>query len=610
MASLPLTPTPNPHTSPINSTKTSKSPKSAPISPNGTHEEFKDHQLLYKAYYHDISSLCKDGKIKESVTLLAEMEYNNLQIGPEIYGELLQACVSERALITGQQVHARILKNGDFFSRNVYIETKLLIFYAKCDDSDVANRLFRRLRKQNVFAWAALIGLNCRLGFTEEALSGYCKMLENGYLPDNFVIPNALKACGALQVINYGKGIHGYVIKMGFEDCVFVSSSLIDMYGKCGVLEHSRKVFDYIPERNVVTWNSIIASYVQNGMNKEAIEVFYNMRTEGIEPTRVTIASFLSASANLLAISEGKQGQAIAVLIGLDLDNILGSSLLNFYSKIGLINEADLVFSKMIEKDEVAWNLLITSYIQHGQIESALKACHLMSLANLRFDSVTLSSILSISAITSNMKLGKEGHCYCIRKNLESDIAVTSSIIDMYAKCERIDYARRVFDFTTKRDLTIWNKLLAAYAEMGMSGEALKLFYHMQLDSVPPNLISWHSIILGFLRNGQINEAKDMFSQMKSLGFQPNFITYTTMISGLAENGYGYESILLFKQMQEENIQPNGEIIMGLLSAARNIPSLKYERAIHGYITRHGFHMSDEILKCLFDMYARSGDIS
>ncbi|KAA8523064.1 hypothetical protein F0562_009487 [Nyssa sinensis] len=610
MASLPVSSTtPNLHTPRIRTIKDAKSIQFTPTQLTKLQENDKNHRILYKSYVKHISSLCKDAQIQEAVDLITEMESKNLQIGPEVYGELLQGCVYERDLFTGQQIHAKIIKNGEFFTTNEYIETKLVIFYAKCDFSEIATRLFCRLRRQNVFSWAAIIGLNCRIGLSEEALLGFCEMQENGFLPDNFVIPNALKACGALQLIGFGKGVHSYVLKMEFKGCVFVASSLVDMYGKCGFLVDARKVFDDMVERNVVAWNSMIVSYVQNGMNKEAIEVFCDMRVEGVGPTRVTLASFLSASANLNALPEGKQGHAISILSGLDLDNILGSSIINLYSKVGLIEEAELVFSRILERDVVTWNLLISCYVQHGLVENALNLCRLMRLENFRFDSVTLASILSASADTSNIKLGKECHSYCIRNNLESDVVVSSSIIDMYAKCKIINDARQVFNSTTQRDLVLCNTLLAAYAELGLIGDALKLFYQMQLESIPPNVISWNSVILGFLRNGQVNEAKDMFSQMQSLGFQPNLITWTTLICGLAQNGLGSESVMFFQQMLEAGIQPNIVSIIGVLSACTNITSLQFGRAIHGYIMRQELHFSVSVATSLVDMYAKCGSL-
>lgn len=556
-----------------------------------------------------MSSLCKQGQIQEAVDLVTEMELKNLEIEPEIFSELLQGCVYERALSTGQQIHARIIKNGESFARNEYIETKLVIFYAKCNLFELANSLFRTVSIKNVFSWAAIIGLNCRMGFHEEALLGLCEMLEDEFLPDNFVVPNALKACGALRWIGLGKGVHGYVVKIGFGGCVFVASSLVDMYGKCGVLKDARKVFDGMLEKNVVTWNSVMVNYVQNGLNEEAIKVFYDMRIGGIEPTRVTVSSFLSASANIRAIEEGKQGHAVAVVCGLEMDTILGSSIINFYSKVGLMEEAELAFSRMLEKDVVTWNLIISGYVQTGDVDRALNMCHQMRLGNLRFDSVTLSSLISASADTSNLKLGREGHCYCIRNELESDVVVATSIVDMYAKCERIDSARQVFDSAGKRDLVFWNTMLAAYAELGLSGEALKLFYQMQLEGVRPNVVSWNSVILGFLKNGQVNEAKGMLLQMQSSGVQPNLITWTSLISGLAKNGLGTEAIVVFQQMQEAGIRPNAVSIVSLLSACTNMALLWYGKAIHGYLIRNYLFLSIPLVTSLVDMYAKCGNI-
>ncbi|XP_043726126.1 pentatricopeptide repeat-containing protein At5g55740, chloroplastic [Telopea speciosissima] len=602
MASLPVPALSNPHFSHFKSTQTRKF--------LNLHEIEKTSQIPYKSYFHHISSLCKEGQIHDAFSALTEMESGNLLIGPEIYGELLQGCVYERAVFTGQQIHARLIKNGDFFFKNEYIETKLVVFYAKCLLSDFATDLFLRARKQNVFSWAAMIGLHCGVGSYKEALLGFCQMLYNGVSPDNFVVPNALKACSALQLIGFGKGIHGYVLKMGFDYCVFVESSLIDMYGKCGFLEDAQKVFDAMSERNAVAWNSLIVSYVQNGMNEETVDVFNDMRLQGIEPTRVTISSFLTASANLEALVEGRQAHAIAALSGLELDNILGTSLINFYSKVGLVKDAELIFSRMVDKDVVTWNLLISGYVQDGQVDKALNMCCKMRMENLRFDSVTLTSVLSASADLRNLELGKAAHCYCIKNNLESDVVVASSIVDMYAKSQRIGNARQVFDTTVHRDMVLWNTLISAYAEVGLIGEALKLFYQMQFEGVPPNLASWNSIILGFLRNDQVDEAKDMFSQMRSTRMLPNLITWTTLISGLAQNGHWYDAILFFQEMQSVGIKPNTVSSVCMLSTCIDIVSLRYGRTIHGYVQRHELSSCISVATSLVDMYAKCGNIN
>ncbi|KDO80388.1 hypothetical protein CISIN_1g035503mg [Citrus sinensis] len=554
MASFTFTTPPNPK---FSHTKPQKPLKLSQTHLTKLRESDNSYESLYKSYFHQISSLSKEKQIREAVDLLTEMKCRNFQIGPEIYGELLQGCVYKRDMYTGQQIHARILKNGDFFARNEYVETKLVVFYAKCDALDVASRLFCRLRVKNVFSWAAIIGLNCRVGLSEKALIGFVEMQEDGVSPDNFVLPNVLKACGALGWVGFGRAVHGYVLKVGFDGCVFVASSLIDMYGKCGDLEEARKVFDGMIARNVVAWNSMIVGYVQNGLNEEAIRVFYEMTLEGVEPTRVSVTSILSASANLDALDEGKQAHAVAVINGMELDNVLGSSIINFYSKVGLLEDAEVVFSRMVERDIVTWNLLIASYVQSGQ----------------------------------------------------SDVVVASSIVDMYAKCERIDNAKQVFNSIILRDVVLWNTLLAAYADLGRSGEASRLFYQMQLEGISPNIISWNSVILGFLRNGQMNEAKDMFLQMQSLGVQPNLITWTTLISGLTQNSCGNEAILFFQEMLETGIKPSTTTITCALSACTDVASLRNGRAIHGYLIRHDLCLPTPIVTSLVDMYAKCGNI-
>ncbi|CAI9100247.1 OLC1v1037200C1 [Oldenlandia corymbosa var. corymbosa] len=572
-------------------------------------EVHSQSSIHYASCLSQISSLCKDGQLQEAADLLTEMELKNLNVGPDIYGELLQGCVYGRDLSLGQQFHSRIIKLGEPFSKNDFIETKLLILYAKCDLVSTSCHLFCRLGEKNVFSWAAIIGLYSRLGRSEDALLAFVDMHEDGILGDNFVVPNVLKACGSLKCIEFGRVVHGYLIKLGLNECVFVSSSLVDMYGKCAVLVDARKVFDGMAERNVVAWNSMIVSYVQNGFNQEAIELFYDMRVGDIEPTRVTVSSFLSASANLCAVEEGKQGHALAILNGLPLDIILGSSVVNFYAKVGLFEDAERVFHRIVEKDVVTWNLLISSYLQYGFPDYALSLCRQMRIEGFMFDSITLSSILTTSADMRDVRLGKEGHCYCIRNHFDPDVVVASSIVDMYAKCERIQDARRVFDSTAGKDTVLWNTMLSAYAELGLAGETMKLFYQMQLDEVPQNVVSRNLILLGFLRNGQVSEAIDMFSEMVAIGVEPNLVTYTTLISGLSQNGHGHEAIMMLQQMLRAGFLPNVLSLCSALSACADIASLRYGRAIHGYFIRRNLPFSVSITTALVDMYSKCGSL-
>ncbi|PKA51610.1 Pentatricopeptide repeat-containing protein [Apostasia shenzhenica] len=541
--------------------------------------------------------------------LLSEMDSLDINVGTEIFAELLQGCVDIRSLSEGRQIHARLLKSGPFFHKNEYLETKLLVFYAQCDCLVSARELFLRQDRPNVFSWAAMIGLLSRQGFSEEALLYLCKMLENGNFPDNFAIPNALKACSDLGFIDFAKSIHGYAIKLGFSECVYVLSSLVDFYGKCGFLEDAMKVFDEMPERNVITWNSLMVGFIQNSMDEEAAKIFGNLRNDGIQPTRANIASFLSASSNLRALAEGKQGHALAVMLGLELDGILGTSIVNFYCKLGLIEDAELIFYRMMDKDEVTWNVMISGYVDDGQIDRALDTCHQMRRNNLRFDCVTLSLIISACSFSGKLALARACHGYCIRNSIVTDLVVASKIINMYASFDRITCAEKVFNVVKMRDLVMWNAMISAYAQQGLSAKAFQLFHHMQIESVRPNVYSWNSVILGFLQNGNVGKAQDMFLEMKDNGINPDIVTWTTLICGLAQNRYGHDAIRLFNLMHSIGIRPNLVSIIGVLLACGNAASLRYGMIIHGYVIRRGFLPSLSITTSLISTYGKCGSI-
>ncbi|KAK7411240.1 hypothetical protein VNO78_02673 [Psophocarpus tetragonolobus] len=555
-----------------------------------------------------ISHLCKTGRVSEAAESLTQLQ--PLAAGPALYGSLLQTCVYERALPLGTQLHARLIKLGPTFSDNRFLSSKLILLYSKCGHSLAARRLFLDPRNRNVFSWAAVIASLARSGRPRAALAAFVAMqLQDGVFPDNFVLPNVLKACAVLRFIRFGRAVHAFLLKTLLTQCVYVSTGLLDMYGKCGALEDAEKVFAFMPQRNDVAWNSMLVTYAQNGRNEDAVGVFREMRVQGRDVSLVALSGFFTACANLGAVGEGRQGHGLAVVGGLELDSVLGSSIMNFYFKVGLVEEALVVFGNMVVRDVVTWNLVVAGYVRFGMVEKALEMCCLMREEGFGFDSVTVSALLAVAADMRDLGLGVKAHGYCVKNGFDGDVVVLSGIVDMYAKCGRMDCAIRVFGSARKKDIVLWNTMLAACAEQGLSGEALKLFFQMQLESVPPNVVSWNSVIFGFFKNGQVAEARDMFVEMCSSGVVPNLITWTTMMSGLAQNGLGYDAMMVFREMQDVGIRPNSMSIASALVGCTSVALLKYGRAIHGYVLRHDMSQSLHVTTSIMDMYAKCGSL-
>ncbi|RLM93837.1 pentatricopeptide repeat-containing protein [Panicum miliaceum] len=462
-----------------------------------------------------LSQHAHDGALRDAFALVAHAERQSspaaaISVGTEVYASLLQCCVAAGSLRAGRQVHAALVKREPYYCRNAYVGTKLA-FYARCGALADAERAFSELpgRDRNAYAWAAVIGLWSRAGLHARALDGFAAMLEAGVPADNFVLPTVLKACAGLGLFRAGSAR----------------------------VEDARGVFDAMPERNVMSWNSMLMAYIHNGRIDEAVELFYKMRVEGVLPTRVSVVSLLSASAELEVVDGSRQGHAVAVSSGLEIDVILGSSMINFHCKVGLVEAAEAVFEQMEERDIVTWNLMIAGYFQNGQIDKAFDTCRRMLETNLKFDCVTLASIIMACVKSCSMMVGTAAHGYAIRNDLPSDRTVACGLIDLYASTGRIEHARQVFNAMSQRDPVLWKVMISTYADRGMNSEALKLLDQMQLEGMSPTAACWDSVISAFIRNGQFEDALDIFNQMLLTKTRPNLRTWSLLISGLAQNG-------------------------------------------------------------------------
>lgn len=433
-------------------------------------------------------------------------------------------------------------------------------------------------------------------------------MLEAGVPADNFVVPNVLKACAGIGMIETGRALHAYAWKAGFGECVYVLSSLVDFYGKCGEVDDAREVFDAMPATTVVTWNSMLMGYINNGRIDDAVDLFYQMRVEGVLPTRVSVLSFLSASVDLEAADGGRQGHAVAVSSGLEMDVILGTSIINFYCKVGLVEAAEAVFKQMVERDTITWNLMIAGYLQDEQIDKALITCQRMLRSGLRFDCVTLACIIRAYRESCNTEMGRAAHGYAVRNNLESDRAVACGLIELYMSTERTEYARRVFDVMSCRDIVMCKTMISAYEDHGMSTEARKLLYQMQLEGISPTAACWDSVISVFMKNGQIDEALQIFNEMLLTKTRPNLRTWSLLISGLSQNGMHHEVMNLCCKMQEVEQAPSPTIFSAALLAMKTAASVQYGKAVHACIVKKGLLLSKSVIQSLLNMYGSFSD--
>ncbi|KAL8529078.1 hypothetical protein ACS0TY_006515 [Phlomoides rotata] len=259
-----------------------------------------------------------------------------------------------------------------------------------------------------LFAWNTLIRAYSNSSAPIESIKLFAELLSGELKPDNFTYPFVIKACGRGLMLGVGGSVHSMALKVGFGSELHVRNTVLTMYGGCGVVEFSRKVFDEMSERNVVSWSSMIGAYVNCNLDIEALRVFKDMTIENEKPNLVTFVSLLSACTNLLHIRLGRSIHSYIIINGVQLQVSLGTALLNMYAKSGHLDEAFHIFNSIREKNLLSWTVMISCLANQGYGDEAFSLFTKMEEVGLRPDSVSFSAILSACSHGGLLDKGEE----------------------------------------------------------------------------------------------------------------------------------------------------------------------------------------------------------
>ncbi|RLM85669.1 pentatricopeptide repeat-containing protein [Panicum miliaceum] len=350
---------------------------------------------------------------------------------------LLSQCRSIQNL---NQVHAHLLVDGSFSAAAV--ASQLLASY--CALSAAAGhgalRLFDGIPDPDRFMYNTVIRACCNGSCPQEALRLHRGMLERGILPNEFTLPFVLKACTRARAWGQARAAHGVVVNLGFAGQVFVGNALVHSYASAGSLADSRRFFDEMVERNVVSWNSMIGGYAQEGDTREARALFGEMRRQGFVED-FTLVNLLLASSQEGNLEFGRLVHCQMLVSGSRVDLILGNALVDMYGKCGdllmalrcfemmplknvvswtsmlcawakhgSVDAARDWFDQMPERKIVSWNAMISCYVQCGQCREALDLYNSMQSQGLAPDEVTLVAVLSACGQIGDLTFGKMVH--------------------------------------------------------------------------------------------------------------------------------------------------------------------------------------------------------
>ncbi|KAJ7537183.1 hypothetical protein O6H91_12G101800 [Diphasiastrum complanatum] len=522
----------------------------------------------------NVSKLCQKGRLKEALHMVELMVRQNIQAPINTYVCLLKGCTRRKDLAEGKRVHALIVRTG--LDSNSFLGNALINMYAKCGSVLDARQVFDSMPEHNVFLWTTIISAYANHGQGEEAINLFQQMQKKGILPNKVAFVVVLKACARIPSLEQGKQVHEDIIKSGFESDVIVGNTLIDMYAKCGCIEEACQVFNNMHKRDVVSLNAMIAGYAQQGLGNEALALYEQMKQEGVQPDNITYVILLKARASIAALEQGKQLHLDIIKSGFESDVILGSLLVDMYAKCGCIEDARHVFNSMPERDVVSWTAMVVAYAQQGLVKEALALYEQMKQEGVQPDIVTYAVFLKACASTAALEQGNQIYLDMIQSGLEPDVIVGNTLVDMYAKCGRIDDARQVFNTMHERDVVTWNTMIAGYAQQGLGKEAIILLEQMQREGIKPNQVTFVSVLSSCSHSGLVDKGRHLFDSMcKDHGVIPTMDHYACMVDLLGRAGCLADAEDFINKMP---IQPNALIWMTLLGSAKNHGHLEIGR--------------------------------
>ena len=590
---------------------------------SGTHKP-QTQPTSAKALTNTLFTHLKAGRLQKAISILFAAP---IPVSYSFYARLFQICASNRAIVEARKVESHLVT----FSPKppVFLLNRAIEAYGKCGCLVDARELFEEMPQRDGGSWNAMITAYAQGGFPEKALLMFSDMNRSGVYASEVTFASVLGSCGALLALCLSRQVHGLIVKYGFCGNVILESSLVDVYGKCQVINDAQRMFNEIKNPTAVSWNVIVRRYLEMGDGKQAVFMFFQMFPAAVRPFNFTFSNALIACSSICALKEGMQIHGVAIKMGLEDDEVVSSPLIDMYIKCGKLENArgvfeqlgskDLVswtsivsgyatsgktrearelFDQMPERNVISWNAMLAGYTRSLQLEEALDFVFLMRNTTKDIDHVTLGLILNVCAGLSDVELGKQVHGFIYRNGFFSNLVVGNALLDMYGKCGNLRSARVWFyEISQWRDIVSWNALLTSYARHGMSEQAMTIFSEMPWETRPSKFtfgtllaacantfsLEHGKQIHGFMiRNGYEMDIVirgalvDMYSKCRCLEYaltvfkeaaSRDVILWNSIIFACCHNQRGGVILELFGLIEEEGIKADHVTFQGILHA-------------------------------------------
>ncbi|EOA25387.1 hypothetical protein CARUB_v10018718mg [Capsella rubella] len=483
----------------------------------------------------------------------------------------------------------------------------------------------------------------CKNNFYREALDAFDSAQKNSSFKIRLrTYISLICACTSSRSLGQGRKIHDHILKSNCKYDTILNNHILSMYGKCGSLRDAREVFDFMPERNLVSYTSVITGYSQNGQGAEAIKLYLKMLQEDLVPDQFAFGSIIKACASTGDVGLGKQLHAQVIKLESSSHLIAQNALIAMYVRFSQMSDASKVFYGIPSKDLISWSSIIAGFSQLGyEFEALSHLKEMLSFGVFQPNEYIFGSSLKACSSLLRPDYGSQIHALCIKSELAGNAVAGCSLCDMYARCGFLTSARRVFTQIERLDTASWNVIISGLANNGCANEAVSVFSQMRNSGFIPDATSLrsllcaqtnsmalcqgmqiHSFIIkyGFLTDLSVcNSLLTMYTFCSDLyccfrifdDFRNNAdsVSWNAILTACLQHEQSVEMLRLFKLMLASECEPDHITMGNLLRACVEISSLKLGSQIHCYSLKTGLVLEQFIINGLIDMYAKCGSL-
>uniref|UniRef100_A0A7N0VLD5 Pentatricopeptide repeat-containing protein n=1 Tax=Kalanchoe fedtschenkoi TaxID=63787 RepID=A0A7N0VLD5_KALFE len=506
--------------------------------------------------------------VEESFCHFREIFRKDVGLSESSFVGVLSGIQRDPELGVGRQLHGLAIKHG--FDSALSVSNSILSMYLKCLDMSSVQRLFRSEEAiRDVVSWNTIISSFAKSETQLKAIELFSEMCAGEIVPNHTTFTSVINSCAKSQSRLHGELMHAKTIRIGLHFEAHVGSALVDFYSRVSRVKEARSAFDDISEKNVVSWNSLIAGY--SGNQSSAVLLVKEMLRQSFSPNEFTLSAVLKS----LPVSELQQLHCLVIRMGYHHNDYVSSSLITSYAKneqltdaLYLVtastaprsaipaNVAAAVYNRTgqyqktqemicsIEgPDNVSWNILIAACLQNGNYTEGFELFRHMQVDGIYYDNYTIVSLLCACTNLCNLALGSSIHGLLMKTCFEScDIFVCNVLMDMYGKCGSVVSSMKVFNQMTDRNLISWTAIISNLGLHGYAHEAIKMFIEMESSGFKPNGATFFVLLTACKHGGLVKEGMDLFRKMESHVVQPDMGHYRCVVELLARHGFVKEA--------------------------------------------------------------------